>query len=163
MTTLRPALGALRWLAAGTAVLLLGACSPVGRSREPAEYVPDKRLFAQIAEIEHVTNVSVEYSDDFGSGPLYDGDVRVDDTANLLCVADQVNAILWQGRIAGIAVYVEQGEKWAGAPQLGLNTRPTHDDVEWQKWIDRYGTHPSAGSSPAPSPGPTPPAGGPCG
>lgn len=159
-----PALIVIQRLAVVALALSLTTCAPVGESRTPVQlHVPDDRLFAQLAEIEHVTDVSVQYSDNVGAGPLYDGDVLVDESADLLCVADQVNAILWQGRIANLAVNVLQGERYAGSPELGLDTSARSNPAEWEKFVERYGEHPAAGASPKPSPRPAPPAGGACG
>lgn len=159
VATRRPALSPIRRIAAAAALLSLGACAPIGRSREPTMFVPDQRLYAQIAEIEHVTKVSVQFEDNFGSHRMYSGEVAVDATANATCVLDQVQAILWQGRPGDIDVGIVQGETYVDASALGLS----HDAMKRQPWIDRYGTHPLAGPSPKPSPRPAPPAGGPCG
>lgn len=124
---------------------LAGACSG-GSERETGpdyEPVPDRELFAQVAQLPGVTRVDISFQDTFTSGRGYVGTVEVDADAEPSAVLDQAMAVLRQGRWrASITLDVRQGTRSTTFVDLGMASGTEPDLVE------RYGPQPGDGSPP---------------
>ena len=131
-------------LAAG----LAGCAFPDGSggSRESERVpVPDEVLIEAIEDIPGVTEVDVSYEESFTNGRTYGGSVEVNDTADPVCVLDNVRAILWQGREAWVIVSVVRDGVYTHRSALGDYGRPDETQASHDEMEERYGRRPKDG------------------
>jgi hypothetical protein len=130
------------------AACLLGGCGGAGGGDDDPDYTPKsaEAMYAEIGDLDGVTRVDVtEYeSAGVGTGPRYNGQVRIDGTADPALVLDQVFAILWQGMPEPqMNVRVRQGDTFYGIDSVGLDTTSLSE---------RYGEQPGTGVPPTDQP-----------
>jgi hypothetical protein len=82
------------WTTIGLASVVLAGCG----GPDPEGAIPDAALFSAIAGLDGVASSDVGYSNDFGYGAMYSGDVRVATDADAACILFQSIGILQQGR-----------------------------------------------------------------
>lgn len=123
--------------AALAAVLAVAGCGAGDDDRA----VPDEVLLAQIARLPGVTAVDVSYEGGtLNVGPGYTGSVTVDDTTDPSCLLDRVYAILWQGRVASLEVYLLRGgDDLTSDELLGFDAN-VHDPQVERRYGPRTGT-----------------------
>lgn len=131
--------------------MIVGACGsespPSGPDYTP---IPDKELFAQIANISGVTEVDLSYRDTFESGSDYVGTIKIDSDADPAVVLDHALAILRQGRWqASMTVVALQGKSQTATDVLGLKS-PGEPFL-----TERYGPQPGDGKPPVSTPTPS--------
>ena len=111
--------------------------------------IPDKQLFAQIAEIPGVRGVAIKHLDTFDNPNDYVGDIEVNLSADAAAILDQALAILRQGRWrAGMGISAVQDTRVVSTDVLGIKS-PTDEFL-----AERYGPQPGNGLPPESTPTP---------
>lgn len=111
------------------AVVVLAGCTGARPDDDDkGSVVPDEEIYAAIAEIPGVTDVSITFQDDLTTGPLYGGELYVDATADPLCVLDLTLGYLRYGKPGARSVAVVQGDEDYVPEDLG--------DIDY---AERYG------------------------
>ncbi len=157
----RPVPRTARLVAAGLAVLLLGAgCT--GDPAPPKETaiaaytpVPDDQLFERVRDLPHVEDATISFRDNLTDGELYSGSLVSDGRENPYAVLDAAVALLRQGRARAQILLTLEVPNPGGAPVQYTSTALLDRTVP-DPLTARYGPQPGSGEPPSATPVPTP-------
>lgn len=125
--------------------LLLALTSCATDPKPGADYRPaktDAQIYREIAALPHITDVDIQWVDDFSQGNTYTGEVTVTAERYIVETLDHVNALLRQGRFGAYpSVGVVGNNLDISLDSVGLSASGAIED--------RYGPQPGTGEPPA--------------
>lgn len=120
-----------------------GGCSRAQEDQPDYEPVPDRELFAQVAQLPGVVSTDIQHRDTFNDPNDYVGTVTAAAKVDPVRLLDQVIAVLRQGRWqASMTLEVRQPDRTTTIVDLDLRSAGEPDLTE------RYGPQPGDGSPP---------------
>jgi hypothetical protein len=109
--------------------------------------VPDDQLYAQVARVEGVRSVDLDYMDSFANPNSYGGTIAVErDAKNVAHIVDQACAILWQGHPDASILFE------VTLPDRSTVSSTAYHLADPQDLEKRYGPQPGTGEPPRGAP-----------